>query len=132
MPRLFATHLPRFHHDFAYCMVDSDLYELAFSQQITSAVADVHDEGSRPDDVNHRQCRAHALPLGMCGNNFVNTFLARLKRLLQMVLEVVLGVLFETKAPRKTVKYVGRQLVDCNGAGSLALRFTAHAIGDDQ
>ena len=37
-----------------------------------------------------------------------------------MVFKVLLGILFETEAPRKAVKYVGRQLIDCNGAGALA------------
>src|SRR3954469_20356531 len=103
-------------------MIDGDLGELALSQQVTSAVADMHDEGSRPDDVNHGQRRTHALHLGMSGNDVVNAFLARLERLFQMVLEVLLGILFETKAPGKAVKYVGRQLIDGNGASALAFR----------
>ena len=49
-----------------------------------------------------------------------------------MVLKVVLRIFLEAKAPGKTVEYVGRQLVDSNGARALAFGFAAHPIGDDE
>ena len=49
-----------------------------------------------------------------------------------MVLEIVLRIFFEAKAPGEAVENVGRQLVDGNGARPLAFGFAAHSIGNDQ
>ena len=54
------------------------------------------------------------------------------KRFFQMVLEIVLRVFFETKAPGEAVENVRRHLIHSQRTRPLAFGFAAHPIGHDQ
>ena len=129
---VFAAHLADLGQDGAHRVVGGDLLELAVAEQVAAAVADVDDERPRPDDVDHRHRRAHALHFGVLGDDGLDAFLAGLERFFEMVFEILLGVFFEAEAPGEAVEDVGRDLVDGDGAGPLAFGLAAHAVGDDQ